>query len=212
MKKERWNNRYGSFRPGWIWITVFILWLVFITGYFIIVVPTQRASENWLFCAGMIVCTALFLYPVFSLTEKYRIQDNTIYYKRFGSKFTIQVQDHPIVVISYQNIYPYGDRPPSLWEWNIVYKDRWFVTVLENIELIEAIEKLHTGEFVKYRKRYDHLSIGGNLGGWCVYSFTLTEEIKQTLLEWDCTVILPESLVTKVSLPAEINVLIDAGF
>ena len=209
MKKERWNNRYGSFRPGWIWITVFILWLVFITGYFIIVVPTQRASENWLFCAGMIVCTALFLYPVFSLTEKYRIQGNTIYFKRFGSKSTIQVQDHPIAVISYQNIYPYG---PITAGWSIFCKDRWFVNVLESIELAEAIEKLHTGYVVKICGRYDHLSVDDHLGGWCVYSFTLTEEIKQTLLEWDCTVILPESLATKVSLPADINVLIDAGF
>lgn len=211
MTKERWNNRFGSFRPGWLWITVFILWLIFVITYLIIVDPSQRASEKWLFGTAMIVCTLLLLYPVFSLTEKYRIQGNTIYVKRFGSKLTKQIQNHSFAVISYQNINPYGN-PPTLWRWNIFYKDRWFVNVLENIKLIEAIEKLHAGDFVKYRKRYDHLSIEGNLGGWCVYSFTLTEEIKQALLEWGCTVILPESLVTKVSLPAEIDVLIDAGF
>ena len=211
MIKERWNNRFGSFLPGWLWITVFVLWLVFITSWFIIVFPTQRALENWLIGAGMIVCTVFLLYPVFSLTEKYRIQGNTIHFKRLGSKRTEQVLAHPLIVISYQNVNPYGD-PPTLWKWNTFYTDRWFVTVLENIELREAIEKLHTGDYVQYRNRYDHLSIKSNLGGWCVYSFTLTEEIKQALLEWECTVILPESLVTKVSLPAEINVLIDAGF
>ncbi len=209
MTKERWNNRFGSFRPGWLWITVSVIWFIFITMYLIVDVPSQRASENWLIGAAMIVCTLFHLSPVFSLTEKYRIQGSTIYVKRFGSKLIKQVQDHPIAVISYQNINPYGQRRAG---WSIFYKDRWFVNVLENIEVAEAIEKLHTGYVVKYGGRYDHLSVEDRLGGWCVYSFTLTEEIKQALLEWDCTVILPESLVTKVSFPAEIDVLIDAGF
>ena len=210
MTKERWNNRFGSFRPGWVWITVFILWLIFAITYLIIHVPSQRASENWLFGTAMIVCTLMLLDPVFSLTEKYRIQGNTIYVKRFGSKRIKQIQNHPIAIISYQNINPYGPTNPV--GWSTFYKDRWFVNVLENIELVEAIEKLHAEYVVKYGGRYDHLSIESYLGGWCMYSFTLTEDSKQALLEWGCTVILPESLVTKVSLPADIDVLIDAGF
>ena len=152
----------------------------------------------------------MLLNPVFSLTEKYRIQGNTIYVKRFGSKRIKQIQNHPIAIISYQNINPYGPINPV--GWSTFYKDRWFVNVLENIELVEAIEKLHAEYVVKYGGRYDHLSIESYLGGWCMYSFTLTEDSKQALLEWGCTVILPESLVTKVSLPADIDVLIDAGF
>lgn len=198
-----WNYRYGSFKLGWWWVNI-IIYFVFIAAFCILGL-FQNLPQDYVIWFCIVLQAPVILAPVIKMIEQYRIEGRDIYVKRLCKKQVIHIPDHVILIASFQ----------STWGKKDFFHDRVFITLLQDIEPDDALNRLHSCFIPNARNcRYCNETVESQLEGWSIYSFALTESAIDSLTKMeDAVIIIPESLSAITNMFSFANtIIIDQGY
>ena len=196
--------RYGKFQffdyvSGWVAIVAYLT--LGIGGLF--------TDIQYCFLALPILFSVITAWSIYKPhTEHFIFNDGTFTTIKGKKSKTIDIPDGALFVIAYADVWPpLAKRIGSLKTYFL--KGRFSVIILNNISLSDFFDKMHT----KFTFKYTNSTVELCAEDAFIYSFVCTQEILDKLpIKETHQVIIPESLMQKVTIGKNAAVIVDRGF
>ena len=201
------HKRYGKFRfsdyiSGWIAILITL-------GLTIAGILTDIKIY-------LLVCPILVLismaWSIYKLnSESFSISGDEIIITRGKKEEKIFIPLNPTLIVSYADVCPPLAKRISYGLPTYMLKGRYAISILNNMPLETAMEKLHKNYVRKYANSTVEEVFNGQL---FVYSFVGNQQILDELLNnRNCQIIIPQSLLNKIPIDTQqSNVYVDNGY
>lgn len=186
-------RRYGSFHYGdylGSWLAIVVL-LVFVVGNVIL-----DQSRIAIFFLGLLVIVQLrsIIEPN---RECFSLGDDVIIARKGKHIREIVIPQEPTIVISYADICPPLAVRTAIGNETHILRDKYAVSILQKMPLDSALEILHRGHIQKYTTSTIEIAATHHY----IYSFVCDQELLDSVLhDRDCRIIIPKSLIGKVSI------------
>lgn len=198
--------RYGKFRFGDYWGSWEVI-LIFIFGS----IACFMFGDSIILSIYPIICAVVRLSSILLPNRERFSIDGDIITIKIGKKIRQKtIPKDAVLVISQVDIRPPLSGRSAVEKQTHILKDKYAVSILQNMSLESALHYLH----LDYAQEYTTSMIEDHFVYRCLYSFVFDEDLLNRLLyDKEYLVIIPESLADKVSIDRQkVKTYIDVGF
>lgn len=186
------HKRYEKFNAkDYISSWVAMLFLLFLTAFCLF------ATElSWLsfFPLTLVVVMTWAIYSPHR--ERFFISGTSLTIIRGKTRQNVIIPDEPVLVIAYADVCPSFVKRISSGNQTHLLKDRWSVSILQNVPFETVLNHIHRDRAFRYTTSMVEASF---LEHQYVYDFVCNKELLEELISnRHCQIIVPKSLLGKV--------------
>lgn len=200
-------RRYGKFRFRDYTSAWFIIAFLFVLVVFGFLTNTPFYLLIWPLLLLMVMAWSIYK----ATSECFFISGNTITIIQGRKKQKVTIPSEPTLIVSYADVCPPLAKRISCGNQTYMLKGRYAISILQQIPLETAFERLHQN----YARKYTNSTVEEDFEEYFyVYGFVGTQDILNKLIsDRNCQIIIPETLTHQISIDLyQTNVHIDAGY
>ena len=200
-------RRYGKFHfsdYASAWLSIVFLFVLVVVGF---LTDTQIYLLFWPLLLIIIMIWSIYK----PNSERFLISSDTITIMQGRKKKKVSIPSEPTLVISYADVCHPLAKCISYGNQTYMLKNRYAISILQNIPLETAFERLHQN----YTRKYTNSTVEAYFDERLyVYSFVGNQKLLDKLLtNRNCQIIIPATLLNQISIGLhQINVHIDTGY
>ena len=202
------NRRLGNFRFSDYWGS----WVACLLYFGMAIACTAVDLHIFFVVLPLIYCSIRIWTIISPHFERFALNDKEIVVSKFKKERTIPLPDKLTVILSYADVCPPLSVHLDNNNQTHILKDKISVSILQEMTIEFALHSLHK---TAYTKKYTMSDVEHCFDPYrFVYSFVFNADLFAHLLDGrECLVIVPESLVEKLSLHFDTaDFYVDKGF
>lgn len=196
--------RYGKFKFRDVWVSFLVIAIWMFCSVVCIVLKMSLIFSIILMFFALIRCLTILL----PYREKFDLLADSIIVYKGKRKKEINIPKEITIIVSYADICPpFAVRTMDGNQTHIL-KDKYAVSIIENVSIDDALEAVHRA----YIQKYTTSTIKSVFPEWrYVYGFVCEQQMLDKIISnRKCQIIIPRSLAEKISInPDVVKVYID---